>query len=146
MLTEDNHVEERGGRERDNSGTLVELMVWLHARRGQLGIDVFPSQDIQVSATDRISADLCVTIGEPDGQVFTAPPFLCVEIHSIFEPMANQLRRIAAYLDFGVRHVWHIDPHKRRAMMYTATEAVWPEDGILRTENPDIALPLADLF
>lgn len=138
--------EDRPGRERDNGRLLTALVVWLYERRKGLGIEPLPSMDIQVSATRRLTADICVTIGMPDEQVFTTPPFLCVEIHSIFRPMANQLNRIAALLDFGVPNVWHIDPRKRQAMMYTQTEALWPEDGILRTQNPDIAVPVADLF
>jgi hypothetical protein len=30
--------------------------------------------------------------------------------------------------------------------VYTSTDSSSPEDGILRTQNPDIALPLAELF
>jgi Uma2 family endonuclease len=139
-------VEQRPGRERDNGNMLVALIAWFYQRRKELGIEVFPSQDLQVSPARRITADVCVTIGVPDEQVFIAPPFLCVEIHSVFVPMASQLRRIADYLNFGVRHVWHIDPHWRTAAAYTSSAAIWPEDGILRTANPDIALPLDELF
>jgi Uma2 family endonuclease len=142
----DPDVEERPGRERDNSRLLTALVCWFYQRRKQLGVEVFMCQDIQVSATRRHTVDLCVTIGEPDEQIFTAPPRLCVEILSRFVPMWQVLRKIADYLDFGVPGVWLIDPSRRTATVYTATDFDWPADGILRTQNPDIALPLAELF
>ena len=38
------------------------------------------------------------------------------------------------------------DRRERKATIYTAGGSYIPEDGILRTENPAIALPLAELF
>ncbi len=139
-------TEERPGREFDNSRLLTALVMWFHPRRQQLGVDPFMCQDIQVSAGRRHTVDLCVTVGMPDEQVFTAPPVLCIHILSRFESMATTLRRIADYLGFGVPYVWLIDPTRRTAIVYTATEFISPEDGILRTQNPDIAIPLAELF
>jgi len=111
-------------------------MVWLHNRcREMLGIEVFPGQDIKVRGR-RVTADICVTLGEPDEQSSRAHRS-CAS--SIIGPMAKQWRRIAEYLDFGVPNGWQFDPHQMKAM-------VWPEDGILRTGNPDIALPLAGLL
>jgi Uma2 family endonuclease len=54
--------------------------------------------------------------------------------------------KIADYLNLGVPYVWVIDPRKRKGTVYTAKDSITPEDGILRTGNPEIALPLADLF
>jgi len=82
----------------------------------------------------------------PDEQIYTTPPFLCIEILSPEDQMGRVLVKIADYLNFGVPYVWVIDPRKRRATVYTPTDSYSPEDGILRTENPKIALPLADLF
>jgi Uma2 family endonuclease len=142
----DSDVEERPGRERDNGHLLVALVCWFYQRRKELGVEVFMSQDVQVSATRRHTVDLCVTIGVPDEQIFTAPPRLCIEIVSHFVPMWRVLRKIADYIDFGVPCVWLIDPFRRTAILYTATEFDSSADGILRTQNPDIALPLAELF
>lgn len=138
--------EERPGRERDNGRLLTAVMVWLYERRKEYGIEVFPCQDIRLPSGRTHVADVCVTIGMPDEQVFTQAPLLCVEIVSIFVPMWQVLSKIADYLNFGVRYVWLMDPRRRTAIVYTASEFDWPVDGILRTQNPDIALPLAELF
>jgi len=99
-----------------------------------------------VSASRYRLPDVCVTLGLPDEQIYTTPPFLCIEILSPEDQMGRVLVKIADYLNFGVPYVWVIDPRKRRATVYTPTDSYSPEDGILRTENPKIALPLADLF
>lgn len=140
-LLEDRHVGER-----DHSLVQAAFIVWFHARRKELGITVFPEQRIRVSASHYRIPDVCVTLGLPDEQIFTAPPFLCIEILSPEDQMRRVLVKIADYLEFGVRYVWLIDPRKRTATVYTANEVLPVSDGILRTQNPDIELPLAELF
>ena len=46
----------------------------------------------------------------------------------------------------GVRYVWVIDPQTRRAFCYTPGEMHEVLDGVLRTNNHDVAVPLADAF
>ncbi len=52
--------------------------------------------------------------------------------------------RIKDYLTFGVPHVWILNPQTRSAWRCT-TEGMF-ETQELRTENPEIVLPLAPLF
>ena len=54
--------------------------------------------------------------------------------------------RIDDYLKFGVLYVWVIDPRNRRAWIYDFEGSREMKDGVLRTENPALAIPLADLF
>jgi Uma2 family endonuclease len=53
--------------------------------------------------------------------------------------------RIDDYLTFGVRYVWILNPRTRRAFIYTADGMHEAKDGIPRTQNPDIEVPLAAL-
>jgi len=53
--------------------------------------------------------------------------------------------RIDDYLKFGVRYVWVLDPRTRRAYSFTR-EGMREADGILRTSEPDIAVPLEEIF
>lgn len=142
----DGVLEDRNAGEKDHSRLQAALIVWFSRLPKELDLHFFPEQRIQVSASRYRVPDLCVTIGEPDEQVFTTPPFLCIEILSPEDQMPRVLVKIADYLEFGVPYVWLIDPRKRSAFVYTAKEALPVDDGILRTSNPDIAVPLADLF
>ena len=124
----------------------MALAAYLYARRKEFGIQVFPEQRVQINATRYRVPDICVTIGEPDEQIFRTPPFLCIEILSPDDRMSRVLAKTADYLELGVRFVWVIDPRRRKATIYTTTEALSVDDGLLRTQNPDLVVPLADLF
>jgi Uma2 family endonuclease len=142
----DGVLEDRNVGEKDHSKLQRDLTVHLYARCKELGLHLFPEQRIQVTSTRFRVPDLCVTIGEPEEQIFTTAPFLCIEVLSPEDRMSRVLVKIADYLGMGVRFVWLIDSRKRKATIYTATESSPVEDGILRTQNPDLLVPLADLF
>ena len=60
--------------------------------------------------------------------------------------MVRMQIKIDDYLAFGVRYVWLIDPASRRAFVYTTDGNYEAKDGILRTENPEMVVPLAEVF
>ena len=95
---------------------------------------------------DQRVPDICVTLGEPEEQVFAGAPFLCVEILSPEDRAGRIQRKIADYLKFGVRYIWVIDPRERDAVIYTASGTQVVADGILPTSDPDIAVPLAEIL
>jgi Uma2 family endonuclease len=142
----DGVLEDRNVGEKSHGKLQMALGAYFYARRKELGIGVFPEQRIQVTPTHYRVVDLCVTIGEPEEEIFTTPPFLCIEILSPGDRMSRALGVIADYLRMGVRFVWLIDPRKRTATIYTASESLAVTDGILRTQNPNLEVPLADLF
>ena len=59
--------------------------------------------------------------------------------------MSELQERIDDYLSFGVPYVWVVDPRTKRAYVYTS-EATLEVKDVLRTRNPDIAVPLSELF
>ena len=84
---------------------------------------------------------------EPQEQIFRTPPFICIEILSPEDRWARVQQRIDDYLAFGVSHVWVIDPREQRAWVYSkdgSREVL--ADGALRTENPSLEVPLAEIF
>jgi Uma2 family endonuclease len=85
-------------------------------------------------------------LAEPDEEVFTEPPFLCIEVLSPEDRAGRIERKIADYLRFGVRYIWVIDPRTREAFIHTATGMHAVEDGVLRTSDPDIAVTLAEVL
>src|ERR1035438_3525486 len=78
----DGVVVERNLGEYDHSRLRGEVMVYLHVRRKEWGIRVFPSARVQVSPTRFRVPDVCVVKGEPTEQIFRTPPFICIEILS----------------------------------------------------------------
>ncbi len=143
----DGEVLERNVGEFDHSRLQTVLSAYFFVREKQWGITVVSEQRVQVSSTRFRVPDLCVLVGgKPSDQIFTKPPMLCIETLSPEDTMSRMLERIDDYLAFGVSHVWVIDPRTKRAYDYTATGMREAKDGVLRADDPHIAVPLAEIF
>jgi len=82
----------------------------------------------------------------PDKEVFTSPPYLCIEVVSPDDTMAGMQDRIDDYLQFCVPNVWVIDPWKHRGWRVTAEGWATATDGIMRIADGRVAMPLADVL
>jgi Uma2 family endonuclease len=137
---------ERNVGEWDHSRLQMLLSHYLFSREKKWGIIVVPEQRVQVKATRFRVPDISVLTGPPpDGGIIVEPPFLCIEILSPSDRMKEMQERIDDYLNFGVRYVWLLHPRTRRAFVYTLDAVQEVKDGILRTEDPDMCVPLAEL-
>ena len=106
---------------------------------------MFPERRVQVKPTRFRIPDICVVAGaEPEEQIFTTPPLVCIEILYRDDRWSLVQERIDDYLAFGVRHVWVIDPRSRKA--YEFTSEGMHEVKELRTPEPQISIPLPALF
>jgi Uma2 family endonuclease len=143
----DGEVQERNLGERDHSYVQVALGSYLFSRRKALGIEVYPEQRVQVRANRYRIPDLCVVVGSTKENILTRPPFLCIEILSPEDRMSRVQERIDDYFAMGVAHVWVVDPQTRRAYEATAAEGLREvKAAVLRTSNPVIEVPLAEIF
>jgi Uma2 family endonuclease len=143
----DGVVVERNVGEKSHAKLQKRFLFYLEAHCKEWGIFVIQEQRIQVSATRYRVPEVCVVAGpEPDEEVFTQPPFLCIEILSPEDRMGRMQQKIDDYLTFGVSYVWVVDPQTRKAWTYTSNLIQAVGDGILRAASPDITVPLADLF
>ncbi len=142
----DGTLVERNVGEWDHSNLQMVLSAYLFNRREELRIHVVPEQRVQVKPTRFRVPDICAVAGEkPDEQILTRPPFLCVEILSKDDRMSEMQERIDDYLSFGVSYVWVLDPRTKRAYVYTS-EASREVKETLSTQNPEIKVPLRELF
>jgi Uma2 family endonuclease len=91
--------------------------------------------------------DVCVTsLPEPDEQVFTEAPYICVEILSPEDTFPKLQERFDDYLAMGIPNVWVLDPASRRGWRITAEGHLEARDGVLKTHDGRIAMPIADLY
>ena len=143
----DGHIEERNLGEWDHSSLQMMVSAYLFARRKQWGANVVIQQRVQISATRFRIPDICVVLGEPDGQILRKAPFICIEILSVDDPLKRVRERLKDFLDMGVPYIWVVDPQARTAYSFTAAEGLHEvKSGILKTENPAIEVPLDELF
>jgi Uma2 family endonuclease len=141
----DGEVIERNMGESDHSGIQMLVAMWLHSQRRRTGIHVFPELRVQVSPGRYRVPDLAVTTRKIPTGVLREPPFLCVEVLSPEDRMSRVEARIDDFLAFGVKYVWLIDPRRRKAWTYTS-EGRRDATTVLSTSNPDLSLPLEEIF
>jgi len=143
----DGVLEDRNVGQKDHSTAQMKIAYFLYHRRHELNISVFPEQRVRVSTTRVRVPDVCVMVGEaPNEQVFARAPFLCIEILSPDDRMSRMHEKIRDYLGMGVRYVWVVDPYSRLAWIHTSDGAVEAKDGVLRTTDPVIEMPLAEVM
>jgi Uma2 family endonuclease len=142
----DGELRERKMGETDHSRLQALLIGFLLMREKQWGIIVLPEQRVQVTATRYRVPDIVVVRGPlPSSPILREPPFLCIEILSRDDSMYDMQERIDDYLNMGIPHVWVVNPRSRRAFLYTPDCMREAKDGILRTADPEIELPMAEL-
>ena len=124
-----------------------ELVYRLRTLVESLGLRVLPEIRIQVAATRFRVADVAVWHRGPIGlRIPTVPPFLVVEILSPEDRLVRLQPTIQDYLGHGVAWVWVIDPDERRAMSYSPSDPGGTLVVELKTHDPAITVPLADLL
>jgi Uma2 family endonuclease len=143
----DGRIVERNLGEKTHSRIQRNVIIYLGNRSKELGIEVFPEQRVQVSPTRfRIPDITVVETSQLQGEIFTNPPHLCIEVLSRDDTMDYMQEKIDDYLGFGVAYIWIINPRSRKGYVVTRGGMVEAKSGILETENPAIAVPLDALF
>lgn len=143
----DGRIVERNLGEQTHSDIQWKLVGWFWDRRNELALRALPEQRVQVTATRfRIPDVTVVKNSQHQGQIFTAPPHLCVEILSKDDTMEDVQEKIDDYLRFGVPYIWIINPRLRKGFVATKAGLVEAESGILETNEPGIRVPVSGLF
>jgi Uma2 family endonuclease len=128
----------------DVQGNLCHL---LRRLRKTLGIRVVPEIRVQIRPRRFRVADIGVWRDDNIGTgIPTVAPFLVVEILSPEDRMVRMLPKIQEYLSIGVEYVWVIDPEEKAALSYSRTHPEGAAVTALRTESPDIEIPLESAF
>jgi len=143
----DGYVLERNLGESPHSGLQGEILVWLSSLAKELKFRAWPEQRVQVSKTRFRIPDICVTLGRgPVPPIFDAPPFLCIEILSSEDRLGAVSMRLEDFRKFGVPYIWVLDPLAKIAYEHTEKGLLRVPSKVLRTENPEVVLDLAERF
>ena len=143
----DGVLEERNVGQKDHSQLQGEIFAWFRGRRRALRVAVFPEQRIRVSPGRYRIPDVCVVeLPVPDEQIFTRPPYICIEVLSPDDRLQSMMDRFDDYMAMGVPNIWALDPETRGAWQATGAGLRPVVDGILRTTDLRVELPVEDLF
>jgi Uma2 family endonuclease len=142
----DGVLEERNMGEQPHSVFQVKICTYFENRRKELGIYVRLEWRVRVSRTRYRVPDICLLTRKTDEGILTTPPHVIIEILSPEDRVSRFQDRIDDYLKFGVLNIWLIDPEKRRAWYCTAGGMIEAKDLMLRAADPEVVLPLPEIF
>jgi Uma2 family endonuclease len=143
----DGVLEERNVGQKDHSKLQGEVFAWFRSRRQELRLAAFVEQRIKISARRFRIPDVCVVpLPEPGEQIFTQPPYICIEILSPDDTFPRLQERFDDYLAMDVANVWVLDPASRRGWRVAREGHFEALDGVLRTGDGRVELRISDLF
>lgn len=143
----DGEVVERNVGKRKHAYAQARIAIWFGGNREALQLEPLTELRVQVAPRKvRIPDVVVVEIPIPDEEVFTSPPYLCIEVMSPDDTMTGTQDRIDDYLQFGVPNVWVIDPEKHRGWRVTAEGWATALDGVMRTADGKVAMPLREVL
>ena len=143
----DGEVVERNVGELPHGLVQGELVFLLRRVAPESGLTVVPEIRLQLSPTRFRVADVAVWRSRPIGsRIPTVPPFLAIEILSREDRLTRLQPKIQEYLQFGVEHVWVIDPDEHSALCYTSAVPAGVLADVLRTDDPRIEIRLTELL
>jgi Uma2 family endonuclease len=141
------HLLERNVGEKQHS-KMQRVLIRCLSKYEQEGLEVWPEQRVQVRPDRFRVPDICLTEGEPDEEIFSTPPLICIEILSPKDTLRSTHEKIQDYLLFGVPYVWALIPRGKEAYIGTASGYTQVTSGVLVTlpPHPRVAIDLAEVF
>ena len=111
------------------------------------GVFGLTEQRVQIDPKRFLVPDLCVLrVGSPREKILTRPPLIAIEIMSPEDTIRRASAKAAEYLEFGVEHVWVIDPSARVAYRGTPTKLELITSGELTIPGTPISIRVIELF
>ena len=124
----------------------VQLNLVLAFDRMRPALHIWPKQRLRTGPSRVRVPDLCITLEDPRSPIFEGPPFVCIEIVSARDAAGDLLEKLEEYAAMGARHVWVVDPPRRKAYAYREGALEEVAGGQFETREPQILLPLAEVF
>ena len=143
----DGRIEERNVGEFDHSLLQTLLGYVFTSNRAAWGVLALTDVRVQVKATRFRVPDLTVVRADaPREQILTHPPLLVIEILSPEDRLSRTTERTDEYLDFGIEHIWIVDPARRLAYRVTRTGLELASGNEIAVPETPIRVALNDLF
>jgi len=104
-------------------------------------------QRVQITPKRFLVPDVCaIRLGAPWERILTRPPLLVIEILSPEDTIRRASAKAVEYLEFGVEHVWVIDPSARVAYKGTSGGLELVQSGRLTVPDSAILVSISELF
>jgi Uma2 family endonuclease len=143
----DGRIEERNLGEKEHSIIQRYLTVLFAIKRAEWGVEVYPELRTQTKAMRfRIPDVLVMRAKDRFERYVTQPPLIAVEILSPEDTLRAMQEKAAEYRQFGIEHIWIIDPEPRIAYRYADNALLTVQTGELTVPETPIRVVLSELF
>jgi Uma2 family endonuclease len=143
----DGEVFQRNVGKKKHSYAQLKIGYWFEIRIQTLRLQALTELRMQVGpGRIRIPDVVVCEIPLPDEEVFTSPPYLCVEVMSPDDTISAMQDRLDDYLQFGVPNIWVVDPWKHRGWHISAEGWALVHNGLMCTADGNVEMPLADVL
>lgn len=140
-------VAERNTGEFDHSflQAILGSLFTIHA--SDWGVFGLIAQRIQVDPMRFLVPDLCVLkFGGTWESILTTPPLIAIEIYSPDDSIRRITKKAGVYLEFGVQHVWVVDPLARVGYRGESNSLELVPDGVFTVPGTPIQVSISELF
>jgi Uma2 family endonuclease len=143
----DGRIEERNLGEKEHSILQRFLTILFGTKRKEWDVEVFPELRTQTKARNFRVPDVLVTrAGEKFERYITQPPLIAIEILSPEDSLHAMQNKAAEYREFGIEHIWIIDPELRVAYRHTGSALEEVQTGELTVPGTQIRVVLDEMF
>ncbi len=143
----DGELQARNLGELEHALLQTAIAAWFWERQKEWNALPVVEQRVQVAATRFRIPDVSVLRADQSREpIITIPPLILIEVLSKDDTLRSMRERVDDYLNFGVQHVWILDPATRRAYVCSHNGFVEPQQGVLEVPNTPIRLVVKDLF
>jgi Uma2 family endonuclease len=138
-------VEERNVGEYDHNVVQREILFWFHRRDKEWKTRTIQEQRTRLGSGNVRIPDVSVWAREvPTQPVFTQPQLIAIEVLSPEDRQSKVQERIEDFRQFGVPHIWIVDPVKRHG--WDCSDGNWMVKNRFELPNSPIYLDLGELF
>jgi Uma2 family endonuclease len=129
----------------DRLHSLVQTLICLALHRRRAGILAVVELRMRTIAGKCRIPDVLVARESFTSDILETAPFLCVEVLSPDDRVAEVLEKLDEYRQIGVPHIWLVDPRRQKAYVYDGN-LVEATAGRLSTSDPEIFVTFDEIF
>jgi Uma2 family endonuclease len=141
----DGELEDRNVGEYEHNVVQKRILFWFDRRAKEWRVRAIQEQRTRLADSRVRIPDVSVFSRElPVEQVFTRPQMIAIEVLSPEDRHSRMDKKIRNYMDFGVRHIWVVDPATRTG--WDCSDGNWARKERFEIAGGPIYLSLPELF
>jgi len=143
----DGIIEERNLGEFDHSFLQAVIATLFTNKIAEWGVFALTEQRVQLGPRRFLIPDVTVLrVGSKRERILTHPPLIAIELMSPKDTLRNAEKKSYEYLDFGIEHIWIVDPIRRVAYRATRSGLETVPSGQLTISETPILVSVPELF